>query len=128
MRTDRIIPVVVAALGVATAGVGVATTGRPVLGAGAVVAGVAAFGGGVVWYRRRRARAEEVTVDERIEALAYRSGDLAFRVSLALGMLLFLGVEAAAVPMTARQGLVLLLLGMVAARFGLYGWLTRPPA
>lgn len=125
METDRLIPVIVALLGVVVASIGVATTDSLVIEAGAVVAGVATFGVGLIWYRRQREHTDEVLFDERIEQLTYRSGELAFRVSLALAMLLFLGVEAESVPVTAREGLVVLILGMVLARFGLYGWFRR---
>jgi hypothetical protein len=37
-------------------------------------------------------------------------------------MILFLIVEAESVPVTAKQGLVILILGTVATRFGLYEW------
>jgi drug/metabolite transporter (DMT)-like permease len=125
MEPERLVPVAVALLGVVAASAGVAATKSPVVEVGVVVAGVVTFGAGVVWYRRRREHADEVLFDERIEQLAYRSGELAFRVSLALAMLLFLGVEAERVPVTARESFVVLILSMVAARFGLYGWYRR---
>ena len=119
MELQRLIPILTALLGVLLASIGLETTDSLVIEAGAVVAGVATFGGGVAWYRRQRERADEVRIDERIEHLAYRSGELAFRVSLAFGMILFLVVEAESVPVTAKEGLVILILGMVATRFGL---------
>jgi uncharacterized membrane protein len=125
MDPERLVPVTVALLGVVVASIGAAATESPVIETGAVVAGVATFGAGVVWYRRQREHADEVLFDERIEQLTYRSGELAFRVSLGLAMLLFLGVEAERVPVTAREGLVVLILCMVVARFGLYGWYRR---
>ena len=125
MELQRIVPIIAALLGVLMASIGFGTTDSLVIEAGAVVAGMAIFGGGVAWYRRQRERADEVRVDERIEHLAYRSGELAFRVSLAFGMILFLVVEAESVPVTAKEGLVVLILGMVAARFGLYEWCKR---
>ena len=125
MELQRIVPILAALLGVLLASIGFGITDSLVIEAGAVVAGVATFGGGVAWYRRQRERADEVRVDERIELLAYRSGELAFRGSLAFGMILFLVVEAESVPVTAREGLVILILGMVATRFGLYEWCKR---
>ena len=128
MELQRIVPIIAALLGVLMASIGFGTTDSLVIEAGAVVAGMAIFGGGVAWYRRQRERADEVRVDERIEHLAYRSGELAFRVSLAFGMILFLVVEAESVPVTAKEGLVILILGMVATRFGLYEWCKRQSA
>lgn len=125
MELQRIIPILTALLGVLLASIGLGTTDSLVFGAGAVVAGVATFGGGVAWYRRQRERTDEVRIDERIEHLAYRSGELASRVPLASGMILFLIVEAESVPVTAKEGLVILILGMIAARFGLYEWFKR---
>ena len=125
MELQRIVPILAALLGVLLASIGFGITDSLVIEAGAVVAGVATFGGGIAWYRRQRERADEVRVDERIEHLAYRSGELAFRVSLAFGMILFLVVEAESVPVTAREGLVILILGMVVTRFGLYEWCKR---
>lgn len=125
MELQRIVPIIAALLGVLMASIGFGTTDSLVIEAGAVVAGMAIFGGGVAWYRRQRERADEVRVDERIEHLAYRSGELAFRVSLAFGMILFLVVEAESVPVTAKEGLVILILGMVTTRFGLYEWCKR---
>jgi len=125
MKLTRLVPAAVALLGVVVASAGVAATESPVVETGAVVDGVATFGAGVLWYRRRREQTDEVLFDERIEHLAYRSGELAFRVSLALAMLLFLGIEAERVPVTAREGFVVLILSMVVARFGLYGWYRR---
>lgn len=125
MDTERLPPIVTAALGVVVASIGLAATESLLIEIGAVIAGVAVFGAGYRWYRRRRDTADEVLFDERIEHLAYRSGELSFRVSLGLAMGLFLIIEAEGVPLTAREGLVLLILGMVVARFGLYGWYTR---
>ena len=125
MELQRIVPILAALLGVLLASIGFGITDSLMIEAGAVVAGVATFGGGIAWYRRQRERADEVRVDERIELLAYRSGELAFRVSLAFGMILFLVVEAESVPVTAREGLVILILGMVVTRFGLYEWCKR---
>ena len=125
MELQRLILILTALLGVLLASIGLGTTDSLVIEAGAVVAGVATFGGGVAWYRRQRERADDVRIDERIEHLAYRSGELAIRVSLAFGMILFLIVEAESVPVTAKEGLVILILGMVATRFGLYEWCKR---
>jgi uncharacterized membrane protein len=125
MNLQRIVPRLTALLGVLMASIGLGTTDSLVIEASAVVAGVAIFAAGVAWHRRQRERADEVRFDERIEHLAYRSGELAFRVSLAFGMVLFLVVEAESVPVTAKEGLVILILGMVAARFGLYEWCKR---
>lgn len=125
MELQRLIPILTALLGVLLASIGLGTTDSLVIEAGAVVAGVATFGESVTWYRRQRERADEVRIDERIEHLAYRSGEFAFRVSLAFGMILFLIAEAESVPVTAKEGLVILILSMVATRFGLYEWCKR---
>lgn len=122
MNIKRTIPISVAILGVVVASIGLAAMDGVVAGAVAVAAGLVLFVAGYVWYRRQWDRADEVRIDERIEWVAYRSGELAFRASLGLAMVLFVAIEADAIPVTAREGLVLLILGMVAARFGLYGW------
>jgi uncharacterized membrane protein len=121
MKTERTVPVGVAALGVVVTGVVLAAVdGGPLIEIGAVAGGLVLFGAGYVWYRRQWDRADEVRLDERVEWVAHRSGELAFRVSLALAMVLFIATEAGGIPITAKEGLVLLILGMVAARFGLY--------
>jgi drug/metabolite transporter (DMT)-like permease len=125
MNADRLIPLGAAALGVVVTSIGLGVVSDAVLGSGAVVAGVAIFAAGYVWYRRRREQADDVRFDERLEQIAVRSGELAFRASLGLAMLLWLVVEAESVPVTAREGFVVLILGMVVARFGLYGWYNR---
>jgi drug/metabolite transporter (DMT)-like permease len=122
MNIERTIPISAAVLGVVVASSGLATFDGVVAGIGAVAAGLVLFVAGYVWYRRQWDRADEVRIDERIEWVAYRSGEFAFRVSLGLAMVMFVAIEADAIPVTAREGLVLLILGMVAARFGLYGW------
>jgi drug/metabolite transporter (DMT)-like permease len=125
MELQRIIPLLTALLGVLLASIRSGTTDSLVIETGAVVAGVATFGGGVAWYRRQREQADKVRIDERIEHFAYRSDELACRVSLAFGMILFLIVEAESVPVTAKEGLVILILGTVGTRFGLYEWSKR---
>jgi drug/metabolite transporter (DMT)-like permease len=126
MKTERTVPVGVAALGVVVTGVVLAAVdGGPLIEIGAVAGGLVLFGAGYVWYRRQWDRADEVRLDERVEWVAHRSGELAFRVSLALAMVLFIATEAGGIPITAKEGLVLLILGMVAARFGLYSWYNQ---
>ena len=122
MKVRRAIPIGVAVLGVVVAGVVLAVVDGPLIEVGAVAGGLVLFGAGYAWYRRQWDRADEVRLDERVEWVAYRSGALAFRVSLALAMVLFIATEAGGIPITAKEGLVLLILGMVAARFGLYSW------
>ncbi len=125
MQTEHMLPIGVAGLGVILTGVGVTTATGVVLETGAVIAGIAMFGAGYWWYHRQWERTDEVRIDERLRQVAERSGELSFRVSLALAMGLFLAVEADSVPVTAGDGLVLLIVGMVIARFGLYGWVRR---
>jgi len=125
MQTEHMLPIGVAGLGVILTGVGVTAATGVVLETGAVIAGIAMFGVGYWWYHRQWERADEVRIDERLRQVAERSGELSFRVSLALAMGLFLAVEADSVPVTAGDGLVLLIVGMVIARFGLYGWVRR---
>jgi drug/metabolite transporter (DMT)-like permease len=125
MKTKRTIPIGVAILGVVAASVALAAVDGFLIEVGAVVGGSVLFGTGYVWYRRQWDQADEVRMDERVEWVAHRSGELAFRVSLALAMVLFAATEAGSIPITAKEGLVLLILGMVAARFGLYGWYNQ---
>ena len=125
MNLKRTIPIGVAILGVIAASVALATVDRFLIEVGAIAGGLVLFGAGYVWYRRQWDHADEVRMDERVEWVAYRSGELAFRVSLALAMVLFVALEAGSIPITAEEGLVLLILGMVAARFGLYGWYNQ---
>lgn len=122
MKIKRTIPIGVAVLGVVVASIMLATVDGFLIEVGVVAGGLAFFGAGYVWYRQQWDQADEVRMDERVEWVAYRSGEFAFRVSLALAMVLFVATEAGSIPVTAREGLVLLILGMVAARFGLYGW------
>lgn len=122
MELQQVVSIITALLGVLMASIGLRTSDSLVIEAGAVVAGVDILGGGMTWYRRQRERADELRIDERIEHLAYRSGELAFRVFLVFMMSLFLIVEAESVPVTAREGFVILILGMVSTRFGLYEW------
>lgn len=128
MKIKRALPIGVAVLGVVVAGIVLAAVDGFLIQVGAVAGGLVLFGAGYVWYRRQWDRADEVMIDERIEWVAHRSGELAFRVSLALAMLLFVAIEADSIPVTAKEGLVLLILGMVAARFGLYGWYKQQSA
>jgi hypothetical protein len=125
MNIKRIIPIGVAILGVITASVLLTATDGVLIELGAIAGGLVLFGVGYARYRRQWDRADEVRIDERVEWVAYRSGELAFRASLALAMVLFVAIEAGSVPITAEEGLVLLILGMVAARFGLYGWYNQ---
>ncbi len=125
MKIKRTVPVGVAILGVVVASVVLAAVDGVLLEVGAVAGGLVLFGAGYVWYRRQWDRADEVRMDERVEWVAHRSGEVAFRVSLALAMVLFIATEAGSIPITAKEGLVLLILGMVAARFGLYGWYNQ---
>ena len=125
MNIKRIIPIGVAFLGVITASVLLTATDGVLIELGAIAGGLVLFGVGYARYRRQWDRADEVRIDERVEWVAYRSGELAFRASLALAMVLFVAIEAGSVPITAEEGLVLLILGMVAARFGLYGWYNQ---
>jgi uncharacterized membrane protein len=125
MKTKRTIPIGVAILGVVAASVALAAVDGFLIEVGAVVGGSVLFGTGYVWYRRQWNQADEIRMDERVEWVAHRSGELAFRVSLALAMVLFVATEAGSIPITAKEGLVLLILGMVAARFGLYGWFNQ---
>ena len=125
MKTERLLPIGVAGIGGILTGIGVTAATGVVLEAGAVIAGIALFGAGYWWYHRQWERADEVRIDERLRQVAERSGELSFRVSLALAMGLFLAIEADSVPVTASDGLVLLIVGMVVARFGLYGWVRR---
>ncbi|MDV7351273.1 hypothetical protein R3751_16025 [Halorubrum distributum] len=125
MNLKRTIPIGVAILGVIAASVVLATVDGFLIEVGAVAGSLVLFGAGYVWYRRQWDHADEVRMDERVEWVAYRSGELAFRVSLALAMVLFVALEAGSIPITAEEGLVLLILGMVAARFGLYGWYNQ---
>ena len=122
MNLEREMPIGVAGLGIVAASIGLTTLDAAVLQIGAVAAGLVLFGGGYARYRRAWDRADEIRIDERIERVAYRSGDLAFRASLGLAMVLFVAIEADGIPVTPKEGLVLLILGMVVARFGLYGW------
>jgi uncharacterized membrane protein len=128
MDINRALPVGVAVLGVVVAGTVLAAVDGFLIQVGAVAGGTGLFTAGYVWYRRQLDRADEVRMDERIEWVAHRSGELAFRVSLALAMVLFVATEADSIPVTAKEGLVLLILGMVAARFGLYGWYKQQSA
>jgi drug/metabolite transporter (DMT)-like permease len=125
MKIKRTIPIGVAILGVVAASVALAAVDGFLIEVGAVVGGSVLFGTGYVWYRRQWDQADEIRMDERVEWVAHRSGELAFRVSLALAMVLFVATEAGSIPITAKEGLVLLILGMVAARFGLYGWYNQ---
>lgn len=125
MNIKRIIPIGVAILGVITASVLLTAADGVLIELGAIAGGLVLFGVGYAWYRRQWDRADEVRIDERVEWVAYRSGELAFRASLALAMVLFVAIEAGSIPITAEEGLVLLILGMVAARFGLYGWYNQ---
>ena len=125
MKTERLLPIGVAGIGGILTGIGVTAATGVVLEAGAVIAGIALFGAGYWWYHRQWERADEVRIDERLRQVAERSGELSFRISLALAMGLFLAIEADSLPVTASDGLVLLIVGMVVARFGLYGWVRR---
>lgn len=125
MSIKRTIPVGVAILGVVVTSVVLAAVDGFLPEIGAVAGGLVLFGAGYAWYRRQWDRADEVRIDERVEWVAHRSGEVAFRVSLALAMVLFIATEAGSIPITAKEGLVLLILGMVAARFGLYGWYNQ---
>jgi len=125
MKLKRTIPIGVALLGVIAASVVLATMDGFLIEVGAIAGGLVLFGGGYVWYRRQWDHTDEVRMDERVEWVAYRSGEVAFRASLALAMVLFVALEAGSIPITAEEGLVLLILGMVAARFGLYGWYSQ---
>jgi uncharacterized membrane protein len=125
MKIKRTIPVGVAILGVVVTSVVLAAVDGFLPEIGAVAGGLVLFGAGYAWYRRQWDRADEVRIDERVEWVAHRSGEVAFRVSLALAMVLFIATEAGGIPITAKEGLVLLILGMVAARFGLYGWYNQ---
>lgn len=128
MNRTRLLAIATAALGVAVAGIGFATADRAIIAGGAVGAGVVSFGAGYYWYHRQWKQADEVRVDERVEQVTARSGELAFRVSLALAMVVFLALDVEAIPVTPREGVVLLILGMVVARFGLYEWYSRQVA
>jgi uncharacterized membrane protein len=125
MKIKRTIPVGVAILGVVVTSVALAAVDGFLPEIGAVAGGLVLFGAGYAWYRRQWDRADEVRIDERVEWVTHRSGEVAFRVSLALAMVLFIAIEARGIPITAKEGLVLLILGMVAARFGLYGWYNQ---
>lgn len=125
MKFKRTVPIGVAILGVIAASVVLAAVDALLIEVGAVVGGFVLFGAGYVWYRRQWDRADEVRIDERLEWVAYRSGELSFRVSLALAMVLFVTLETGRIPITAEEGFAVLILGMVAARFGLYGWYDR---
>lgn len=125
MKIERTIPIPIAALGIIVASVGLVAVDRFLIEAGAVVTGMIIFGAGYVWYHRQWDQSDRVRVDERIEQISYRSGEIAFRVSLGLAMALFVAVEAETVPITAGDGLVLLILSMVVTRFGLYGWFRQ---
>ncbi|RXK47868.1 hypothetical protein [Halorientalis pallida] len=122
MKIKRTIPIGVAVLSVAMTSIVLATVDGLLIEVGVVAGGLALFGAGYVWYQRQWDQADEVRMDERVEWVAHRSGELAFRVSLALAMILLVATETSSIPVTAKEGLVLLILGMVAARFGLYGW------
>jgi len=122
MDVRRLISIGTAALGVGAVGVGLAAAGSTVTEVGAVIAGLTVFGAGYVGYRRQWEQADEIRLDERIEQVAYRSGELAFRITLGLAMALFVVIQIEGVPVTAREALVLLILSMVVARFGLYRW------
>jgi uncharacterized membrane protein len=125
MKIKRTIPIGVAILGVVAASVVLAAVDGFLIEVGAVTGGIVLFGAGYLWYRRQWDQADEVKMDERLEWVAYRSGELSFRVSLALAIVLFVALEAESIPITAEEGLVLLILGMIAARFGLYGWYNK---
>jgi uncharacterized membrane protein len=125
MNLKRTIPIGVAILGVIAASVVLATMDGFLIEVGAIASGLILFGAGYVWYQQQWNHTDEVRMDERVEWVAYRSGELAFRASLALAMVLFVALEAGSIPITAEEGLVLLILGMVAARFGLYGWYNQ---
>jgi uncharacterized membrane protein len=125
MDRDHLIPILLAALGIVVANVGLVVTSGSVGTAGAVIAGIAVFIAGYGWYRRRKTHAEGVAFDERIAQVTYQSGELAFRLSLGLGALLFVVLDVEGVPLTAREGLAVLLVGMVIARFGLYEYYRR---
>jgi hypothetical protein len=64
-------------------------------------------------------------IDERIERAASRSGELAFRASFGLAVALFVGLGLVEGALTTRGVLAVLVLGMLAVRFGLYGWFVR---
>jgi len=125
MNIKRIIPIGVSALGVIVAGIGIAGVDGFVTELGAAVVGLGLFGAGYLWYQRQWERSDEVRVDERVEHIAYRSGELAFRVSLGIAMALFVVLQVDSVPVTAKEGLVVLILSMVVVRFGLYGWFRQ---
>jgi uncharacterized membrane protein len=125
MRTDRLPPVVMALFGLGVAVVGVGTADGAVVEVGSLAAGLALLLAGHAWYRRREERADEVRIDERIERAAYRSGELAFRASFGLAAALFVGLGLVEGALTTRGVLAVLLLGMLAVRFGLYGWFVR---
>ena len=128
MKIDRVLPIVIAGLGVVAASIGVAVADSLVIGVGAVVAGATVFGVGYLRYHRQWDRADEVRIDERVEMTVSRLGERASRISLGLAMVLDAVVEAGRVPITAEEGFVLLSLSMVVARFGTYGWYSRPAA
>ena len=128
MDTTRLFPVVTAAVGVAVTNVGLGATSGAVERWATVAAGVALFGASALWYRRARRRADEVVVGERTEHVARRSGELAFRLSLALAALLFAAVAVGGVPVPVGEGLAALVLGMVVARVGLYELVRRRSA
>jgi uncharacterized membrane protein len=125
MDRDHLIPILLAAFGIVVANVGLVVTSGRVGTVGALIAGIAVFIAGYGWYRRRKRHTEDVAFDERIAQVTYRSGELAFRLSLGLGALLFVVLDVEGVPLTAREGLAVLLVGMVIARFGLYEYYRR---
>jgi uncharacterized membrane protein len=109
-------------LAVIAAGVVLAAVDGLLIEVGVVAGGFVLFAPEYVWYRRQWDRADELRVDERLEWVAYRSEKLTFRVFLALAVVLFIALETGQIPITAEEGFVVLILGMVTARFGLYGW------
>ena len=103
MKFKRTVPIGVAIVGVIAASVVLAAVDALLIEVGAVVGGFVLFGAGYVWYRRQWDRADEVRIDERLEWVAYRSGELSFRVSLALAMVLFVALETGRLPITAEE-------------------------